>query len=120
MNNGFEDVRAGAWYPRLSLPRLRTYEASPRLGGYGPWKPGCPGPALKQLDGRSANGPVQFGAANAEAAITTIIAAKMRAIVTTDSVRFIFHLLSLFSKRAGKRRIEARVLSFDSPTCLSH
>jgi hypothetical protein len=100
VNNGFEDQKAGAWYPRLSLPRLRTYESSSRLGRYfGPWKPGCPGPALKQLDGRSAKGPVQFGAAKAGMAIAKAIAATTSATVKSMSMRcIVFHLLPLFSK----------------------
>ena len=104
MNNGFEDQKAGAWYPRLSLPRLRTYEASPRLGlYYGPWKPGCPGPALKQLAGRSAKGPVQFGAAKAGMAIAKAIAATTRATVKSMSMRCMFFTSSPFILRKENR-----------------
>ena len=102
--------RAGAWYPRLPLPRLRTYEASPRLGlYYGPWKPGCPGPALKQLAGRSAKGPVQFGAAKAGMAIAKAIAATTRATVKSMSMRcMFFHLLSLYSPKGKPAHLSIR------------
>jgi len=61
----------GPGIPGSLYPGFASYESSPRLGRYGPWKPGCPGPALKQLAGRSAKGPVQFGSAKAGATTTS-------------------------------------------------
>jgi hypothetical protein len=101
--------RAGAWYPQLPLPRLRTYEASPRLGlYYGPWKPGCPGPALKQLAGRSAKGPVQFGSAKAGMAIAKAIAPTTRATVKSMSMRCMFFTSSPLSPKGKPAHLSVR------------
>ena len=79
---------------------LSGKDINTRLGRYfGPWKPGCPGPALKQLDGRSAKGPVQLGAAKAGMAIAKAIAATTRATVKSMSMRCMFFTSFSFIQR---------------------